>query len=460
MISAGDRIDFIKKQIIDPRTRQPMELAQFQEDWLEDTFSDGCLSSVLSLPRKNGKTSLCAAVALSELALNHDADVVVGAVKVKQANRPSGLFGVMKTLCRLSGLGYKISRNNNEPTIKNEDTGCVAEIVSFSDEDAAQGLNPSMLVLDEIGTSFWSELRWASAQMAMGGRGTDARLIGISTPASFDSQLYRLRQQVMSGSAAAELRYTEHSAPLELDPYQYETWRIGNPALGIFLHRTSLDQDAASLAEPLFRCFRLGQWVHIDAMDGWLGLEGPGHWDATVAEFDLEADGTVWLGVDKSMLDDFSAVVAIQQYGDRWLSKCFTFKPQPTIDHAAVRQCIRDLCRKYRVAAVGYDPRYFVESAQELEEEGLPMVQVPQGPRLVPAYAMLHKAVTEERWFHEDDPEYRTAMLSAVPRLMDTGGFVLSKGKSLSKIDPAVATAIALSVSSVNFVPDESFRIF
>ncbi|MCB0999821.1 MAG: hypothetical protein KDB40_11035 [Acidimicrobiales bacterium] len=447
-VTPGDRIDFIQRRIINPRTKQPIELEPFQTTFIENLYAEGVQEGGFSLPRKNGKTGLLGALALSELALNDDADVVLGATKVKQANRPSGVFGVMKAYMRLNqGFfgDWRISRNNNEPIIVNTDTGCQAEIVSMSDVDAAQGLNPSLAIMDEYGTSFWTPERWGAVAMSMGGRGPDARVVGISTPASQLSAMYEMRTKVLNGTASKALYWQEHSAPLDWPIYDLATWERANPALYRFLSLESLDKDR-SLPEHLFRLFRLGQWIDTSANDGWLGVEGAGHWDATAREVELDPLEDTWIGVDKSAYDDMSAVVAVQRYGDGWISKAWIFEPAPTIDHAAVRERILQLHRDLHVVAVGYDNRYFVEGAQMLSDAGVPMIDIPQAPaRLVPVYGLLHKAIVERRFWHDDDARYRSHVLSAVPVIQPTGGFTLSKNRSRAKIDAAVATGIAFA---------------
>lgn len=451
----GQRIDWIRRNIVNPRTRQLIDLLPFQTQFIEETYKDGKVVGCLATPRKNGKSGLAAGLVLAELDLNDDADIILGATKLKQLQRSAGVMGVARTLIRLGGLDhFKVSRNNNDPTITNTDTGCKIEAMAFGDEEAAQGLNPSLILLDEFGTAFWTPERWAAVVMSMGGRGAEQRVIGMSTPHDQASAMFQLRRDVLQGKALPSFYWQEHSAPIDLDPYDEATWYLANPALGYFKDIEAIRKDVNS-REVDFRRYQLGQFdVDANSLDGWLGHEGAQHWDATEKAVDFDLSEPVYVGCDLSKNNDYSAVVMVQRQGTDYVSRCWTFKPRPmtpgatpTIDHKAVKDTLRTINQDFKVQAIGYDSRFFVEGSAELLSEGLPMLEVYQTTKnMVPAFALLRTLILERRFFHEEDQDYREAMLSAVPRYYDDEGFMLSKNKSFTKIDPAVATGIAIAV--------------
>lgn len=194
-----------------------------------------------------------------------------------------------------------------------------------------------------------------------------------------------------------------------------------------------------------------------DGLSYWLlGVDGPTIWSETEGTVTFDVDATTWIGVDKSAYSDSSAVVALQHVDDRWLVKARIFLPEPTVDHHAVREYIRSLCAEWNVAAVGFDDRYFVEGAQELADEGLPMVHVPQTPaRLVAPFSHLFADFVNRRIVHEPDPVFRAHVLGAVAKLDSSGGFTLAKGRSKTHIDAAVALGIARAVSGIEAETDE-----
>jgi phage terminase large subunit-like protein len=126
------------------------------------------------------------------------------------------------------------------------------------------------------------------------------------------------------------------------------------------------------------------------------------------------------------------------------------FYPNPVIDHGAVKDYIRKMSEAYIVEAVGYDARYFVEGAEELANEGLPMIEIRQTwQRLAPVYSELYQAIVRGDMKHYDDPVFRNHVLSANAMHSKDGSFMLKKDpKTKVHIDAAVAMAIAFATYS------------
>jgi phage terminase large subunit-like protein len=100
---------------------------------------------------------------------------------------------------------------------------------------------------------------------------------------------------------------------------------------------------------------------------------------------------------------------------------------------------------------VAYDPRFWVASAQDLEAEGLPMVEIPQTPaRMVPIIGSAYTTIVERKLTHTPDPTFRQQVLSAIPRPSESG-FTLYKQRAGNafKIDACIALVMALSVTDI-----------
>lgn len=100
--------------------------------------------------------------------------------------------------------------------------------------------------------------------------------------------------------------------------------------------------------------------------------------------------------------------------------------------------------------AVGYDPWHFRESAEDLEAEGVNMVEFPQNAsRMGPASELLLELAKAGRLAHDGDPELRQAIIGAVAK-RTRRGWVIDKPKGSSRlIDLAVACAIAVSLAMI-----------
>jgi phage terminase large subunit-like protein len=98
--------------------------------------------------------------------------------------------------------------------------------------------------------------------------------------------------------------------------------------------------------------------------------------------------------------------------------------------------------------AFAYDPWHFRESAEELDADGLNMVEFPQNAaRMGPASDLLLELVKARRIRHDGDAQLRQAITSATAR-WTRRGWVIDKPKGSTKlVDLAVACAMAVSMA-------------
>src|SRR5207344_1375040 len=74
---------------------------------------------------------------------------------------------------------------------------------------------------------------------------------------------------------------------------------------------------------------------------------------------------------------------------------------------------LRRISERYDVAEIGFDPDQFRRSAELLEQEGLPMVEIPQSvKRLSQATASLWRVVSGGLLAHDGDDELRRQVLA------------------------------------------------
>lgn len=450
------------------RLGKPLKLGDWQKEWLEEVLAAEVDASALTLPRGNGKSTFTGAVATWALfdeavadAFGGKPDIPVVAPTLKQARK--GVFGAALDFRRncdeLADRSLAYTASGSERIAIPDTAGELYPVAA--DPDNLQGLDPLMALVDEIG--FIDVDSWDALLLSAGKRPRNLILaLGTRNPEEVPNALDHILAQHAMGNGLDRFVLVDYSADAECDIDDREQWRKANPALAEgYLRETAIEQARLLSPEAAFRTYRLN--LKTGSQTGWLGPDGPTRWDASegVVEFD---SSPVWLGVDKSAWNDCSAVVALQHTGEIWKAKARIFLPDPTIDHRAVRDYIREMAATYNVQAIGYDERYFVEGAQELEDDGLPMVKVPQTPqRLVAPYSYLYADIVEGRFLHEHDPSFRQHVLSAVPQMDRSGGFTLAKGRSRSKIDAAVAMGIARAVAGVEVeesFSDDSFTIF
>jgi phage terminase large subunit-like protein len=176
-------------------------------------------------------------------------------------------------------------------------------------------------------------------------------------------------------------------------------WAAANPSS--WIDPADLAREARRLPEPVFRRLHLNEWT--DTVDSWVSA---GDWDACRGEVRLDDAPDLWEGVDIGVKRDSSAIVEVG-WVDRKLhcrATVLTPKPGEPVAVADVRERVATMGGD-RVRAVVYDPHSFRESAQELEERGLPMVEFPpNNARMVPASEKLYELIRERRLVHDGRP--------------------------------------------------------
>ena len=182
-----------------------------------------------------------------------------------------------------------------------------------------------------------------------------------------------------------------------------------------------------------------------------------------------------WIGVDLSRKGDLTAVVAVFKVGDEFFVLPHIFVPKdglaerslkdeasyttwvkdghmiacpgPTIDFGQVEDVITGLCDTYDVKEILFDATYAGEMMASLRRGGHNAIRFEQGwQQMGPATGDLIKAVTEKKLRHGNNPALRWTFENATTVRSDrTGNDAFHKGHSRARIDPVVATAMALA---------------
>lgn len=256
------------------------------------------------------------------------------------------------------------------------------------------------------------------------------------------------------------------------------TWRKANPGLGVNIRFEDLEaaaQEAQQVpaAENSFRRLHLCQWPQ--QVDRYLPMKA---WDACDGPADAEslAGRDCFGGLDMASTTDIAALVLVFppiEEGEKikilpffWIPEenmharyLRDHVPYPTwvaqglieatpgnaIDYAAVRARILDCNERFRINSISFDKKETYQLQQELQDAGLEMVEVIQGPaqmsaptkellRLVLAREIAHGGHLVLRW-----------MADNLAVKMDYEGMVMpSKKRSMEKIDGIVALVMAI----------------
>ncbi|WP_425309092.1 terminase large subunit [Ammonicoccus fulvus] len=442
---ARRRLRFIRQYVLTPKgvgAGKPFKIHAFQKEIIVGAFAPGIRTSLVSLPRANGKTALAAALAVAELFCGPEAaEVLVVASDERQARI------ALNMAIRMITINPELKKRAwiYKDKIVIPHTG--SQMLALpADPSALHGWDPSLLVVDELHVV--SEAVW-EAVSSVSGKRPESLTLAISTPSTTpDSIMFKLVEHGRSGEDRS-FYLKEYAAPPGCDLDDREAWAEANPAMNLFLAADGLAAARRTLREPVFRQLRLGQWV--TAADGWLPF---GAWAEVADTSRIVSPGTrITLGFDGSASGDSTALIAAtvepnphifpiaiwENPGDeRWRV------PRGDVDRAV------DLAfDQYDVAELACDPwgwRSEIEAwAARHGEKHVVEYNTGARQRMAPATDRFYQSVVEHHLTHNNDPRLAAHIAHAVAKRTPTGDLIEKQHRmSPHKIDAAVAAIVAL----------------
>jgi len=439
-------------------------------------------TAYVEVPRKNGKTTLAAGLALYLLLADGEpgAEIYVAATKRDQAKLT---FDPAKEMARRSPAIKKrvgIYTNNIhvlETASKFEPLG--------ADKDTMDGLNPHGLIIDELHAHKDRGI-WDVLTSATGARRQPLTFVittaGLGGTPTVCRQEHDYSERVLSGVLEDDSRFAFIATIDEGDDWtDPASWRKANPNYGISIKPEFLQQECEkALANPAeqnkFRRYYLNEWVQQETR--FLDLRA---WDASAGLVRPEKlEGLVcYGGLDLANRIDLAAFVLLfpPQKGDEnwyvlpyfwvpeaapversrrdrvpydaWVRQGFIrTTPGEVIDYAAIRQDILSLSRRYRFYRIGYDPWNAFEFMQHLQAEGFEAIEVRPGFKtMTEPTKELARLVLERKLKHGGHPVLRWMADNLVVKSDPAGNLKPDKEKSREKIDGIVALVTALALA-------------
>ena len=440
----------------------------------------------LELPRRNGKSSLLAGIALVLTVADDEAaaEVFGCALDREQAGK---VFDIAERMVDLSPvLSRRLKVYRQARRIVDESTGSYYAIIA-GDAAGNLGHNPHGVVFDEVLTQRDRGL-WDAMRNSLGSRDQPLFLCATTAganPSSLAADQHAYSVRVAEGRAKDPRRLVYiRGAPPEDRWDDPAVWRHANPALGDskgrgrFLSLAALRSDAkAAVASPAaqtaFRQFRLNQWVRPVAF--WLDMT---RWDATagIVVEDRLAARRCYGGLDLANTRDVTALCwvfpddedppgydAVWRYflpeelvpaldartagaASAWVrAGWITTTPGDVLDHRAVLAQVDRDAQAFDVVELAYDRWGMAQMMTDLGDAGLTVVPFGQGyASMGPASRELERLMLAGQLRHGGNPVSRWMAGNAVVRRDPAGNIKPDKEKSGDKIDGVVALAMAL----------------
>lgn len=431
---------------------------------------------LLLCPRKQAKSLLSAAMALLELFFGdkNGPEIIIASGTRDQAGQ---LFETISIMIRQNkALSKRLQMYKN--IIKYPEIDGWLKVVS-SEANNLHGGNLSCGIIDELHIVQRDLVE--VMQTSQGSR--EAPLMVNLSTAGYDRHtiLYekyeyakKVHQSIIIDPAFFPIVY--EAAP-EDDWTDPKVWARCNPGLGRSINLDFMQRECARAQEsPAFEATfkRLYLNIWTEAESPWLAMA---KYDACVIGDMPDLTGRpCYAGLDLSSALDLSAFVlcfppiededifyilpfawcpgdAVRDRSKRdhvpydvWqrqghIEAC----PGPVIDYAYIFRCIDDCAREYDLKAVCFDRYGASRISQELEANGILMVEMGQGyASMSPPTKEMEKMILEQKICFPENPVLRWNFSNIVIEQDSAGNIKPSKKRSVEKIDMVVAAIMAL----------------
>lgn len=454
----------------------------------------------LEIAKKQGKSELCAALALYGLCADGEwsAEVYGAAADRQQA---SIIFDVAVDMVDQNAT----LRKHIKPVLSRKrliylPTRSFYQVLS-AEAYSKHGLNISMSVIDELHALPNADLFNVLTEGAGDAREQPLTLVVTTAGDDPDHEtigwsIHKMAIDILTGAKVDPTFYAmiygidrenkriwtgrEHMAAEEIDWESEEVWKLVNPSLG---HTVSMDKviDQFTRAkgnparEKNFRWLRLNSWEKIKT-NKWLGLD---FWDLCKGKIDLEQlkGRPCYGGMDLSTKIDMTSFVLVFPPDDintRWIILPWFWVPEDrvkervesdhvpydtwvkqgymkttpgnVIDYAFIEKEITGLKDIYDIKEIGYDPWNAMQTAIRMEDIGLTMVEVRQGYKsMSPPMKEIEQLVLGKKIQHGGHPVLRWNVGNVETKMDENENIRPVKDKGTERIDGLVATINAMA---------------
>ena len=442
------------------------------------------------LPRKQGKSFEAGIVAVYVTFFEGEqgAEGVIIATKREQANivfRVARLLVVKSRPGRRSLSRIVVSKHH----LYVEATESKLEPLG-ADYDSTDGLNPSLIVIDEM-HAMKNRGLIDVVETATGAR-ADPLNFQITTAGNDpmspcgDQHDYacKILDQVLTDEATETFFcFIAHADP-EDDVWSEATWRKANPHYGGSVDPTDIRKLALKAknmpaAAASFQQKRLNLWVNASAP--WLSLEGWRRGQSRWMPEELRGE-PCWLGVDMSSKIDLTAVVAAfppREGRRRWRLVAWTLTPADTLEERAHRDRAPYLLWKadgvlrtnpgnridqdevralvnwagdlFDVRQVGIDPWNAGNLVKDLTDDGYEVIEIPQTMQQMSGPSKDFEAdVLDGLVDGGDNPLLAWCISNAVVQRDGKDNIYPVKKRSRGRIDPVIAALMARKLAAAD----------
>ena len=488
---AADRaVSFIESYITHTKgelTNKPMKLEKWQKDdiirplfgWkYKETDLRKYRTCYVEIPRKNGKSTLAAAIALYILFADSERGAEIYSC-AGDRNQASIIFNIAKSMVENS-VELTSRSEIYRSSIINPSKGNTYKALS-ADAKLQHGHNAHAILFDELHTQPNREL-WDTMKTSTGAR-TQPLLISLTTAGSSKTdgnicwEMHEYAMKVKDGVVEDEAFLPViYRADDEDDFLEESTWKKANPNYGISVKKDYIAAESKLATElpsyeNAFRRLHLNQWTTNETK--WLS---DSQWIACDEEINLDIlkGRECYGGLDLSSTRDLSALTLVFPMDDgqvfvlpfywlpeitasergrkdkvpyvQWAREGFIQLTEGDVqDYNYIRHTINDLALKYRIKAIAFDRWNSTQLVNNLQDDGAKMSPFGQGYASMSAPTKeMEKLVLKKRIVHGNNPVLRWQIQNVQLRTDPAGNIKIDKAKSSEKVDGVVSLVMGI----------------
>ena len=434
--------------------------------------------ALVFVPRKNGKSTLAAAIALYLLMGDQEPGVQVYSA-AGDTHQAQIVHRVAEFMAKAEPELNKRLRYRTRLIHYDELNGFYK--VLSADAYTKHGLNPHGVVFDELHTQPNRDL-WDVLDSATGAREQSLLLAittaGVHDPESICFEVYDYARRVAEGEYEDPtfLPLIFEAQP-EDDWTAPETWYTANPNLGVsipedYLRRQCRYAQQVPAAENSFKRLHLNLWTEQSTR--WIAKESWQRCLGVVSE-DALAGQVCYGGLDLASTTDIASLILVFPREEQpWPIVCRHYVPHASIlkrsardkvpydvwarqgwltetpgevtDYSFIKHDLYELFEKYEMRGLAIDRWNATQLAVELANEELPVKLMGQGYASMnaPSREFERRVVSAQLLHHADDPVL-TWMVGNVARKTDEAGNIKPDKKASSeRVDGVVALIMSL----------------
>ncbi len=459
---------------------QKVKLSPAQREWIEMIYGSPTRTFILSIPRKNAKTTTSAFLMLLHLC-GPEAVPNGNAYSAAQSREQASiLFSLAAKIVRMSPeLSQYVAIKESAKTLICAELGTVYKALS-AEASTAFGLSTSVVFHDELGqvrgprSELYEALETASAAQA------NPLTIVISTQAPSPNDLLSLLISDAQTKSDPRIKCVVYQVPEDADVFDPDeiakaqpNWHLMNQSEVL---KMAADAKRMPSREASYRNYICNQ--QVEANNPFISK---GIWILNSQDPDPAAfyENPVYVGLDLSAKTDLTAMVVAAFAGGKWHIRATFWTPEKgladrarrdkspydvwvsqghlrtlpgaSLDYEMLAREIADALADMDVQAVAFDRWRFDILKKELDEIGadLPLIPFGQGfQSMSPALDTVESLLLNEQISHGGDLVLTMCMANTRVERDASGNRKLNKQKSTGRIDGAVALAMALGVAA------------